>query len=75
MASRWRSHLRSRRDAGNSQRPPSSTRVAMGPPTAPIVVELPTRELLCVPTDACRRTLAAILRAIAAVYAAAEGRA
>ena len=50
-------------------------RVAMSPPTAPIVVELPTRELLRVPADACPRTLAAILHAIAAVHAAAEGRA
>lgn len=75
MASRWRGDLRSRGVAGNSQRPPSSTRVAMGPPTARIVVELPTRELLCVPTDAYWRTLAAILRAIAAAHAGAEGRA
>jgi hypothetical protein len=50
-------------------------RVAMSPPTATIVVELPTRELLRVPADACPRTLAAILHAIAAVHAAAEGRA
>ena len=50
-------------------------RVAMGTPSAPIVVELPTRELLRVPADACPRTLAAILHAIAAVHAAAEGRA
>jgi hypothetical protein len=50
-------------------------RVAMSPPPAPIVVELPTRELLRVPVNACPRTLAAILHAIAAVHAAAEGRA
>ena len=53
-------------------------RVAMsphGPSAAPIVVELPTRELLRVPADACPRTLAAILHSIAAVHAAAEGRA
>ena len=53
-------------------------RVAMsphGPSAAPIVVELPTRELLRVPANACPRTLAAILHAIAAVHAAAEGRA
>ena len=49
-----------------------------GPPAAPIVVELPTRELLRVPADACPRTLAAVLHAIHAVHivhAAAEGRA